>query len=74
MSLVELFVCLFFHLVLEQKLERITDKAMRIKNHSLIPETIKLVVHYSPYALGSASSSGASFFAWWRRERNASDW
>ena len=27
MSLVELFVCLFFHLVLEQKLERITDKA-----------------------------------------------
>ena len=47
---------------------------MRIKNHSLIPETIKLVVHYSPYALGSASSSGASFFAWWRRERNASDW
>ena len=27
MSLVELFVCLFFHLLLEQKLERITDKA-----------------------------------------------
>ena len=27
MSLVALFVCLFFHLVLEQKLQRITDEA-----------------------------------------------
>ena len=27
MSLAELFVCLFFHLALEQKLKRITDKA-----------------------------------------------